>query len=160
MCMPMLIFDLEQVLWQVLGYHINKMLLCSSDKISVVVSHNFLHRVYILSVRVLSSFAPIAKGWFMPSHAFPDWQECTSTYEDKHYVSDFQALGCQPSGKISCICAVSLRNREEWQKHDKYSFRSAPLPYTCNTFLPTREGVTWCESRLHKRHEWAKRSHR
>ena len=32
-------------------------------------------------------------------------------------------------------------------------------PYTHNMFLPTREGVTWCESRLRDRCEWAKHSH-
>ena len=33
------------------------------------------------------------------------------------------------------------------------------LPYTRNTFLPSREGVTWHESHLRERREWAKCSH-
>ena len=45
------------------------------------------------------------------SHAnFPDWQECTGHYGNKHYFGDFQVLGCQPGSEISC--AVHLYNEE------------------------------------------------
>ena len=66
--------------------------------------------VYILSVRAFSSFAPIAKVRVTPVHTFPDWQECTSAYGNKHYFGDFQALGCQSGSGI--LCAVSLYNGE------------------------------------------------
>ena len=66
--------------------------------------------IYIVSVRAFSSFVPTAKVWFMPGHAYPDWQECTGAYGNEHYFGDFQALGCQPGNEISCM--VGSRNRE------------------------------------------------
>ena len=106
----------------------------------------------ILLVKVLSPFVLIVKASFMPSHAFPDWQECTGSYRCECF-GNFQLLGCQPGSKISY--AVSLRNWESTAGMAEtqqviFLFYAvwALLPYTCtcNVFLPTREGMTWCES--------------
>ena len=114
--------------------------------------------VYILLVRAFSSFVPTMKAWFMPGHTFPDWQECTGAYGNKHYFGDFQVLGCQPGNEISCTVVQATERAQ--QKHGKYSFRStrclsASAIYT--QYVLANQGRR--ESHLRDRREWAKRSH-
>ena len=108
---------------------------------------------YILSVRAFSSFAPVAKVWFTPSHAFSGWQEriaCSymaevlkQRVERKEYLPCF----CRPCCALCCINLLYMR-------------------FHCQVgilALENHQNSIYSHRRLYiiaSRCEWAKSSHR
>ena len=103
--------------------------------------------MYIFSVQAFSLCTPIAKAWATPSHAFPDWQECTGAYGIKLMLFWRFSSARMPTWQWNLLYSKFTQRREHSrsgrQNRSKYSFRSMHRLSASTTIHSCQPGKAW-----------------